>query len=40
MEKHFLGKFSELKAFQASRAAVRMIQFNAEEPAIRNSCQI
>lgn len=39
MEKHLLGKFSDFRVFQASRAALRMIQFNAEEPAIRNSFQ-
>lgn len=39
MEKHLLGKFSDFRVFQASRAALRMIQFNAEGPAIRNSFQ-
>jgi len=39
MEQHPLGKFSEFSAFQASRTALRMIQFNAEEPAIQNSFQ-
>lgn len=37
MEKHLLGKFSEFRVFQASRAALRMIQLKAEEPASRNS---
>lgn len=39
MDKHLPGKFSEFRDFQASRAALRMTQFNAEEPAIRNSFQ-
>jgi len=31
VELHLLGKFSDFRMFQASRAALRMIPFNVEE---------
>lgn len=39
MEQHLLGKSGEFRVFQASRAVLGMIQFNAEEPAISNLFQ-